>query len=157
DINIVGRLVIGPQRMFALISQDPSVLLVGAGLDMQKLAKKSADSEERFGLYRYGAASNSFLLPLYYMGIAGFTINLAFWLWTLSKALRLPRDSRALDVACVVTAMALVASDNYASVVKVTVAMLFLLAAVVAGRWSTQDCAPAPAASPQPRFANVLP
>ncbi|HKE43999.1 MAG TPA: O-antigen ligase family protein [Steroidobacteraceae bacterium] len=159
DMNIVGRLVIGPQRMFTLISQDPSVLVVGAGLDMQKLAKKSADSQERIGIYRYGFASNSFLLPLYYMGIVGFVINLAFWLWTLRKALQLPRDSRALDVACVVTAMALVASDNYASVVKVTVAVLFLLAAIVAGRWSTQasPAAEPAVASPKPRFANVLP
>jgi hypothetical protein len=158
DINVVGRLIIGPMRTLALINEDPSVLVVGAGLDLQKLVKKAGDQAEQIGMYGRGAASNSFLLPLYYMGIGGFVVTLWLWIWTLRKALSMPPSIRALDVASVVTTMVLIASDNYASVVKVTVAMLFLLAAIVAGRWLTQD-APSPSAATEParsRFSNLL-
>jgi hypothetical protein len=156
DINVVGRLVIGPMRTFALINQDPSVLVVGAGLDLQKLAKKAGDKAGEIGIYGGGFVSNSFLLPLYYMGISGFVIILWLWIWTLRKALAMPRPTRALDVACVITTMILIASDNYAALVKVTVAMLFLLAAIVAGRSLTQG-APSPATEPaRPKFSNLL-
>ena len=141
DINVVGRLVIGPMRTFALINQDPSVLVVGAGLDLQKLAKKAGDKAGDIGMYG-----------------SGFVVTLWLWIWTLRKALAMPRPTRPLDVACVVTTMILIASDNYAALVKVTVAMLFLLAAIVAGRWLTQDePAPAPAAeAARPKFSNLL-
>jgi hypothetical protein len=158
DINVVGRVIIGPMRTIALINEDPSVLIVGAGLDLQKLQKKASDKADEIGMYGRGAASNSFLLPLYYMGISGFVVTLWFWIWTLRKALAMPSAVRALDVACVVTTMILIASDNYASVVKVTVAMLSLLAAIVAGRWLTENepSATLAATAARPKFANLL-
>jgi hypothetical protein len=158
DVNVVGRVIIGPMRTIALINEDPSVLVVGAGLDLQKLAKKATNKTEEIGIYGRGFASNSFLLPLYYMGISGFVVTLWFWIWALRKALAMPTSTRALDVACVITTMILIASDNYASVVKVTVAMLFLFAAIVAGRWLQREVpAPVPATAPaRPKFANLL-
>jgi hypothetical protein len=158
DINVVGRIIIGPMRTIALINEDPSVLVVGAGLDLQKLQKKASDKSEEIGIYGRGAASNSYLLPLYYMGISGFVVTLWFWIWTLRKALAMSSAVRALDVACVVTTMILIASDNYASVVKVTVAMLSLLAAIVAGRWLTENepTATLAATAARPKFANLL-
>ena len=161
DENVIGRIVYGPQRLIALISYDPSVLLVGAGLDVQKLVKKSGESSEELALYNTGGVSNGFLLPLYYMGIAGFAVTLAFWISALRRALAQPRAQRALATACVVGAMALIFSDNYASAVEASVAMLSLLGAIVAGRLVPEAGVQAPitapaAAATDRRFPNLL-
>lgn len=159
DTNVMGRLVVGPQRLIKLIEVDPSVVVVGVGLDVQKLTRKVQDKEQEVGIYRYGFASNSFLLPLYYLGITGFVLTIAFWGWVLRRAWLLTGDSRALAVGVATTAIFLVAADNYAFMFEVTVTMLFLLGATIAGRWVTDavsTSAPAAQASPQPQYANLI-
>lgn len=154
DTNVVGRIIIGPMRLIRVINADPTVLFTGVGLDVQKLVKKADGKAADVGIYQMGFASNSFLLPLYYLGMVGFVLTFAFWIWTLRRALAQPRNTRALDVGCVVAAMVLIASDNYAFVMEVTVAMLFLLAAVVCGRQLIE--APPPETI-RPKYENLVP
>jgi hypothetical protein len=156
DLNVIGRVVYGPQRLFAVIDADPSVLLTGVGLDVQKLVRKAADKQEDVGIYQMGFVSNSFLLALYYLGITGFILTLSFWIWTLRRALAMPIPQRALETGCVVTAMVLVASDNYAFIVEVSVAALFLLAAVAAVKFQA-DTTPAEFVIPVRRYENLIP
>ena len=121
DMNVVGRIVIGPQRLLSVIAVDPTVLVTGVGLDVQKLVKKAADKQAEVGIYQMGFVSNSFLLPLYYLGITGFVLTFALWIWTLRRALAQPRRAPPLHVGGVVMAMLLIASDNYAFIVEVSV------------------------------------
>lgn len=153
DVNVVGRIVIGPQRLLAVIGADPTVLVTGVGLDVQKLVKKAADKKSDVGMYQLGFVSNSFLLPLYYLGITGFVLTLLFWFWTLRRALT-AGSARALHTGAVVLAMLLIASDNYAFIVEVSVAMLFLLAALVGGRHPVEM--PARPSPLVPQYANLV-
>jgi hypothetical protein len=137
DLNVVGRVIIGPQRLIDVISREPSVLLTGVGLDVQKLVRRAKDKQEEVGDLAHGSVSNSFLIPLYFLGIAGFTLTAAFWFWVVRRAWGKPRSSRPLDMGVVTLAVLLIASDNYAFIVETTVAALFLLAAIVAGKWWT--------------------
>ena len=102
DVNVVGRTIIGPKRLLSVIEHDPSVLLVGVGLDVQKLAQKSEGMSSEVDTLTKGFVSNSFLLSLYYLGVFGFSLMLAFWVWTLSRASRMPlvRSSAARRRSC---------------------------------------------------------
>lgn len=154
DMNVVGRIVIGPQRLLSVINADPTVLLTGVGLDVQKLVKKAADKRADVGIYQMGFVSNSFLLPLYYLGITGFLLTFTLWIWTLRRAMAQPKGRRALHVGGVVMAMLLIASDNYAFIVEVSVAMLFLLAALASERDGVD--VPIPAQPLPPHYGNLV-
>lgn len=132
DMNIYGRLVIGPTRMWEVIERDPTVLLFGVGLDVQKLVTKGGRGED-VGFYKAGFVSNSFLLPLYYLGIVGFAVMIVFWTRLLQRATRLPRDIRPLGIGCTIGAMILIASDNWAFLKEPGVCMLFVFGGCVYG------------------------
>lgn len=137
DLNVIGRVVIGPQRLYDVISREPTILLTGVGLDVQKLVIRVKSKQDEVGTLAHGFVSNSFLIPLYYLGLAGFVLTLAFWIWVIRVAWGKPRSGRPLDTGVVTLAVMLIASDNYAFMDEKAVSALFLLAAIVAGRWWT--------------------
>lgn len=137
DTNMTARLVIGPMNLFSVIEKDPTVLLTGVGLDVQKLVGKNDEIKAEVGYLNEGFVSNGFLLSLYYLGIFGFVLMIAFWAWVFKKAIALPHSIRPLGVGSIATSLLLISADNYPFIAEVTVSMLFVLAALIAGRWWT--------------------
>jgi hypothetical protein len=130
DDNIAARIIWGPARLAEFISRDPAVLLTGAGLNPEKLqAHSRLDSG-----FETGFVSNGFLLPLYYLGVFGFLLHGAFWVWILRVANRRSGQDRAVAVACVVTAGLLIASDNYGFMYQPAVSLLFLISGLIVGQ-----------------------
>lgn len=129
DIGWVARLVLGPERLMQAIAENPRILVTGVGLDVNKLVEKGVDLA---GL-DFGFVSNGFLLPLFYLGVLGFFITLAFWIWVARAAAGLPGTLRATGLGSVAALMVLIAADNYAFLNETVVAMLFLVGGVLAG------------------------
>lgn len=135
DTNMTARLVIGPMHLFSIIEKDPTILLTGVGLDVQKLVSKNDEIKAEVAYLNEGFVSNGFLLSLYYLGIFGFVLMMVFWAWVFKKAIALPHSIRPLGVGSITTSLLLILADNYSFIVEVTVSMLFVLAALIAGKW----------------------
>lgn len=125
DSNVTARVIEGPKRFFALISEHPDVLFFGVGWDIHKLAASGVG----VGVYASGAASNGFLLWLYYAGLAG--LITIIWLlidWT-RRAYGEFRLSRTAAALCVVPAVAfLISADNASVLVEAFIFMFALMA-----------------------------
>lgn len=108
DNNVSGRLIAGPQRLWAVISESPDMLFFGAGWDVQKLTNQGVDT----GLYSMGFVSNSYLLWVYHAGVIGLIFILGMLLNGVSVALRLPAAERAKGLAVLLPITFLYFSDN---------------------------------------------
>lgn len=122
--NVNARLVVGPQRLWAMYEKDPSFLFTGVGLEVQKLA--------RYGIVSVsdalqGFVSNGFLLYLYYLGIVGFALMLAFWWNLLRVGAKTPQLVRGICFGGVLGMIFVVFSDNHAFMAEelVTLIMTF--------------------------------
>jgi hypothetical protein len=129
DENIAGRVLDGPLRLLRYIEKHPMTLVTGAGLEIEKTSGRN----NAVDLERTGFVSNSFLLPLYYLGIPGMLIYLSFWIWAGWTAVKLPSHQRAIPCGIVVAALIIIVSDNYAFIYEPTVAMLFIIPGLIAG------------------------
>lgn len=129
DIGWIARLVLGPERLLHAIAENPRILITGVGLDVQKLVEKGVD----LGGQDFGFVSNGFLLPLFYLGMIGFLLTLAFWMWTARAAAGLPGTLRATGLGSVAALLVLIAADNYSFLNETVVAMLFLVGGIMAG------------------------
>lgn len=108
DRNVQSRLIRGPLELVARVDGDPSVLLYGAGLGMAWFLSEYQLAEARFGF-----ASNTFLLYLFYCGVPAFLAYLAFFAHTSLHALSTGAKHRGILFASVFAAALVIASDNY--------------------------------------------
>jgi hypothetical protein len=124
EANVSARLVDGPERLFALIDRRNDVLLFGVGLDVGKLAAKNIDVD---GLDT-GFASTAFLLALYYFGVIGFLMYLAYWLSCIWGSLQLPRRIMAKAFPLALSSTFLFFVDNAGLVSEASMACFGLVA-----------------------------
>lgn len=129
DDNTAARVVWGPARLARFLVREPWLLVSGNGLDPEKFVARSQQETE----FESGFVSNGFLLQLYYLGVPGFLLHGLFWAWALGLAWRFPDAWQPARVGCVVTAVLIVAADNYSVVYEPAVALLFLLVGLLAG------------------------
>lgn len=127
DDNIAARLLWGPARLAEFLTEHPSVLVTGAGLDPEKLLARSGLD----GDFEGGFVSNSFLLALYYLGVGGFALYVGFWGYLLYSAATAAREFRPLACGSAVIAVITVAADNYGFMYEPAAALLFLIAGLI--------------------------
>ena len=132
EANVSARLVDGPERLFSLIDRRSDVLLFGVGMNVQKLAAKGIDVD---GLDT-GFASNAFLLALYYFGIIGFVVYIAYWLSCVWYSLQLPRKWMAKALPLSITAIFLFFVDNAGLVAEASITCFGLVAGSIFGMQS---------------------
>jgi len=124
EANVSARLVEGPERLFALIDQRVDVLALGVGMNVHKLAAKGID----VGILDSGFASNAFLLALYFFGIVGFLIFVAYWLACIWASLQLPRSMMAKAFPLAIASAFLFFVDNAGLVTEASMALFGLVA-----------------------------
>lgn len=136
DRNISARVVDGPLRYLNAIADDPLLFITGVGPG----ANKARFVDNAREIKRLGFVSNSFLLPLLYLGFPGFALYLAIWGQAAFAAARFSRVIGLQALAIFVTTAILVASDNYAWLSRPTIRLwlavfgVFLGGAVRMGR-----------------------
>lgn len=123
--NLYARLVAGPQRLWSLIEQHPDVLAFGAGWDVTKLMVRGGVNA---GIYATGYVSNGYLLWLYYAGVAGLLVILAFMLSLFRAAASLQGEARAPAVAITLSVAFLYFADNGPAVIESVIAFIFIIA-----------------------------
>jgi hypothetical protein len=137
DYNLQARLIDGPQRVTNLINSDPNVLLYGLGTGARNI-KFGENAQELRKFVQEGMISNSFVIPLVYLGFFGFLCFLAFWLWDLRVALILKKSLSWNAVGIVIGMFVIVASDNYSYNQKSAIAMWSLLSGILSGLYYKQ-------------------
>lgn len=133
DYNLQARLIVGPQRVLNLIESDFSVLITGIGTGMRNVKDRQL---ARF--VNDHMISNSFVIPLVYLGLFGFFIFLGFWLWNLKIAWPLRKTMSYNALGIVLMMFVIVASDNYSYNQKSAISMWSMLSGILGGLYVRQ-------------------
>ena len=131
DPNIYSRLVRGPKNFLERIEEEPYILLLGTGLDVQKLMHKAKLSRK----VMFGFVSNGFLLALFHLSIWGFLLYVGFWIKTFIKSLLLPKFLSKTAIPFIFVLIIIIASDNYSFLYEPVVSFLFLSAGLILGEY----------------------
>lgn len=109
DQNLSSHLVDGPGELLDRLEREPSVALVGVGLEARHVPPNRLPPN-----YRDGFVSNSFLLYLFFCGALAFIAVLATFAAAALRALRSRRSEVGLAFGVVAACAIVVASDDYA-------------------------------------------
>ncbi|MCA9563599.1 MAG: hypothetical protein KC561_08925 [Myxococcales bacterium] len=108
DENIYMRLVQRPLELLVRIEHDPMLLVAGNGFGFEWFL-----SGDELRAARFGFVSNSFLLYLFYTGLASEIAYIAFFIRTALHTRFLPRSKAAVALATWIGIAIIMASDNY--------------------------------------------
>lgn len=129
DSNVAARIIDGPERLMVTLSRDPSVLLIGAGHDVTKLARFGAD----VGDLDQGFISNGYLLSLYYYGVIGFTLILTTWLLSVRRAWMTKGPARSPLIGASLALAFFFFADNHVLLAEELMTLIFLMAGLIYG------------------------
>ncbi|WP_273144032.1 O-antigen ligase family protein [Oceanicaulis alexandrii] len=129
DSNVAARIIDGPERLMRTISENPSVLLIGAGHDVTKLARLGTE----VGDLDQGFSSNGFLLSLYYYGVFGFILILATWLLTIRRAWMTRGPARPPLIGASLALAFFFFADNHGLLAEELMTLIFLTTGLIYG------------------------
>jgi hypothetical protein len=108
DDNLASRLVDRPREFASRVADDPAVLIAGTGIGIDYFLKGS-----EFEAANFGFVSNTFVLFVFFQGLAALVVVACIFGWGLRRAAMLDRHRRALFVAIIACTGVVMASDNY--------------------------------------------
>ncbi|MDF7774416.1 hypothetical protein P1X14_04085 [Sphingomonas sp. AOB5] len=122
DDNFTARYVDGPARLAETIGRYPSILLLGTGPDIGKLASSGVPTDGR----EYGFVSISYVLFLFQYGVIGLIAGIAMHIQGWRNLRYVPVSVRARLAAMLAAVYAFYLADNAPNVSE-SVTMLCLL------------------------------
>lgn len=129
DANVAARIIDGPERLMDTLSHDPSVLLIGVGHDVTKLARLGAE----VGDLDQGFISNGYLLSLYYYGFIGFFLISMTWLLTVRRSWMAKGPARPPLIGASLSLAFFFFADNHVLLAEELMTLIFLMTGLIYG------------------------